>query len=121
MTIAPHDAARLIEERHGDPFSLLGLHDVGGKLTLRAFVPGAEAIEMVFGLGSIVWFASISSQFIAEIESAHWNPASTAGASSNCESCKSQKLPPLKCQSQTHLTPTHPRRMPPRRKRPRNE
>ncbi len=35
------DVARIAEARHGDPFSVLGLHIVEGGAVVRAFVPGA--------------------------------------------------------------------------------
>jgi 1,4-alpha-glucan branching enzyme len=42
------DAASLIAARHGDPFSVLGLHaDAQGKLWLRAMLPGAEAVAVI--------------------------------------------------------------------------
>ena len=47
MTLAAQDAKAIVEGRHGDPFSVLGLHEVGGKLTVRAYVPGADAIDAV--------------------------------------------------------------------------
>jgi 1,4-alpha-glucan branching enzyme len=37
----------IIEGRHADPFAVLGLHDAGGKLVLRAFVPGAQTLDAV--------------------------------------------------------------------------
>ena len=45
--IDPHDAQDLIVGQCSDPFSLLGLHKVGGKLTVRALVPGAESIDVM--------------------------------------------------------------------------
>src|SRR4051794_14791048 len=36
----------IVKGRHGDPFKLLGLHKMGGDWIARAFVPGAEAIEV---------------------------------------------------------------------------
>ncbi len=42
------DIAALVAARHPDPFAVLGLHaDAGGKLWLRAFLPGAAAAEVV--------------------------------------------------------------------------
>ncbi|MGZ2257370.1 1,4-alpha-glucan branching protein GlgB [Roseobacter sp. A03A-229] len=41
------DAAAIVSGRHGDPFSVLGLHQVAGKWVVRAYVPGAERIEAV--------------------------------------------------------------------------
>ncbi len=45
MLIERTDAQNLISGRHPNPFSVLGLHEVGGKLTLRAFVPGADSVD----------------------------------------------------------------------------
>jgi 1,4-alpha-glucan branching enzyme len=44
----PTDAIRaIVEGRHADPFAVLGPHDVGGRLVLRAFVPGAQTLAAV--------------------------------------------------------------------------
>lgn len=45
--IDQNDVNDLIMGRHTNPFAVLGLHEVGGKLTLRAFVPGAESVDAV--------------------------------------------------------------------------
>jgi 1,4-alpha-glucan branching enzyme len=37
----------LVQGRHGDPFSVLGPHVVAGTRLVRAFVPGAENVELV--------------------------------------------------------------------------
>lgn len=47
MTLAPQDAQDIINGCHADPFSVLGLHEAGGKLVVRAFVPGATSIDAV--------------------------------------------------------------------------
>ncbi|WP_299678361.1 1,4-alpha-glucan branching protein GlgB [uncultured Roseobacter sp.] len=47
MTLTPQDTEALIEGRHDDPFSVLGLHQMAGKWVVRAYVPGAESIEAV--------------------------------------------------------------------------
>ncbi|WP_264479483.1 1,4-alpha-glucan branching protein GlgB [Roseobacter weihaiensis] len=47
MPICPKDAARLIAGQHGDPFSVLGLHEVDGKWHIRAYVPDADRIAAV--------------------------------------------------------------------------
>lgn len=47
MALAPQDAQDIVAGCHGDPFSVLGLHEVGGKLVVRAFVPGAQSIDAV--------------------------------------------------------------------------
>src|SRR5436305_10763978 len=36
----------IVGGRHGDPFKVLGLHQIGGDWVARAFVPGAEVIEV---------------------------------------------------------------------------
>ncbi len=41
------DARRLAEGSHANPFSVLGLHEVEGRLTLRVFAPGAESVEAI--------------------------------------------------------------------------
>ena len=46
--ISDADIDALITGTHADPFSVLGLHaDAGGKLFLRAFVPGAVAVKII--------------------------------------------------------------------------
>ncbi|MEV8468362.1 1,4-alpha-glucan branching protein GlgB [Fluviibacterium sp. DFM31] len=40
-------AAAIVAGRHGDPFSVLGLHPHDGKLVLRAMRPEAEAVEVL--------------------------------------------------------------------------
>ncbi len=37
----------LVQGRHGDPFSVLGPHVVSGTRLVRAFLPGAESVEIV--------------------------------------------------------------------------
>ncbi|MBT9370939.1 1,4-alpha-glucan branching protein GlgB [Rhizobium sp. CSW-27] len=37
----------LVEGRHGDPFSILGPHPVQGASIIRAFLPGAESVEIL--------------------------------------------------------------------------
>jgi 1,4-alpha-glucan branching enzyme len=52
MTDALIDASAahaLAEGRHGDPFSVLGLHNRAGKWVVTAFVPGAEHLWVVTG------------------------------------------------------------------------
>ena len=45
-----HGAARaIVEGRHGDPFSVLGLHKREGAWVVTAFVPGAERVEVLAG------------------------------------------------------------------------
>jgi 1,4-alpha-glucan branching enzyme len=43
--IDQNDANDLVAGRHNNPFAVLGLHEVNDKLTLRAFIPGAEGID----------------------------------------------------------------------------
>jgi 1,4-alpha-glucan branching enzyme len=44
------DAAQAIAEgRHGDPFSVLGLHKRGGAWVVCAFVPGADRVQVLTG------------------------------------------------------------------------
>ena len=43
--IGDHEAQALVAGTCAAPFSVLGLHEVEGKQTLRAFVPGADRIE----------------------------------------------------------------------------
>jgi 1,4-alpha-glucan branching enzyme len=47
--IDPGAAQAIAEGRHGDPFSVLGLHKRGGTWVVTAFVPGAEQVEVVTG------------------------------------------------------------------------
>ena len=45
-----HGAARaIVEGRHGDPFSVLGLHKREGAWVVTAFVPGAERLWVLTG------------------------------------------------------------------------
>ena len=46
----------LLAGRHNDPFGVLGMHaDDSGRLRLRAFLPGAESVQVVeAGTGKIV-------------------------------------------------------------------
>jgi len=41
------DVAGIVGARHRDPFSLLGPHVVAGIAVIRAFVPGAESVEVL--------------------------------------------------------------------------
>lgn len=47
MALTPQDAEDIVAGCHGDPFSVLGLHQVAGKWVVRAFVPGAQSIEAI--------------------------------------------------------------------------
>jgi 1,4-alpha-glucan branching enzyme len=37
----------IVDGRHGDPFAVLGPHEVGGTLVIRAFVPAAARLEVI--------------------------------------------------------------------------
>ncbi|MGB3246360.1 MAG: 1,4-alpha-glucan branching protein GlgB [Sulfitobacter sp.] len=45
--IDPLDAKQIAKGDHAEPFSVLGLHPVDGKLEVRAFVPEATAIDVL--------------------------------------------------------------------------
>ena len=47
MSLSSDDAQAIVDGRHGDPFSILGLHEVNGKLAVRAFVPDAQTIDVI--------------------------------------------------------------------------
>jgi 1,4-alpha-glucan branching enzyme len=40
--------------RHDDPFAVLGMHDAGGTIVVRAFVPGADAVAAVAEDGEVL-------------------------------------------------------------------
>jgi len=42
----------LLAARHGDPFALLGPHAAPGGVVLRAFIPGAQALDALHGGGA---------------------------------------------------------------------
>ncbi|MET0746842.1 MAG: 1,4-alpha-glucan branching protein GlgB [Rhizobium sp.] len=43
-----HDALyALVEGRHGDPFSVLGLHGLGSGCVIRAYIPGAISVDII--------------------------------------------------------------------------
>jgi hypothetical protein len=44
----------IVEGRHADPFAVLGLHDAGGSLIVRAFVPGAQSLDAVTRGGALL-------------------------------------------------------------------
>ena len=48
------DLAAIIGARHGDPFGVLGLHMTDAGLAVRAFVPHAEALEVITVTGEPV-------------------------------------------------------------------
>jgi 1,4-alpha-glucan branching enzyme len=41
------EIAAIVAGRHGDPFAILGMHEVAGALEVRAFLPNAEAVAVV--------------------------------------------------------------------------
>jgi 1,4-alpha-glucan branching enzyme len=43
-SLRPGTIAAIVGGTHGDPFAVLGLHTEGGKVLLRAFVPGADEV-----------------------------------------------------------------------------
>jgi 1,4-alpha-glucan branching enzyme len=45
--ISPDALTALVEGRHGDPFSILGPHPSHGVTVIRAFLPGAENVEII--------------------------------------------------------------------------
>ena len=45
--VDPYAVAALVEGRHGDAFSILGRHQVGGVDVVRALLPGAVAVEVL--------------------------------------------------------------------------
>ena len=45
--ISKEDAGRIASGVHSDPFSVLGLHVVDGKVTIKAFHPEADAIDVI--------------------------------------------------------------------------
>ncbi|WP_323765520.1 1,4-alpha-glucan branching protein GlgB [Marinovum sp.] len=45
--IHPEEATALSDGSHGDPFSVLGLHEAGGKLVIRVFRPEADSVEVI--------------------------------------------------------------------------
>ncbi len=46
--LSPAEVDALLAARHADPFSVLGLHaDAGGRLWLRALLPGAQSVEVL--------------------------------------------------------------------------
>jgi 1,4-alpha-glucan branching enzyme len=49
LTIDHGVARALAEGAHGDPFSVLGLHERDGRFVLTAFVPGSDRLEVLAG------------------------------------------------------------------------
>lgn len=42
-----HDADRIIAGEHPDPFSVLGLHETDGALTIRAFFRDVDSVTAI--------------------------------------------------------------------------
>ncbi|WP_330083663.1 1,4-alpha-glucan branching protein GlgB [Methylocystis iwaonis] len=42
----PSEIAAIVAARHGDPFSVLGPHETGDGLVIRAFIPGAQTLAV---------------------------------------------------------------------------
>mgnify|MGYP000747754901 CR=1 FL=1 len=52
-TLTESEIARITSGTFDDPFSRLGLHEVAGKWVVRAYIPGADRIELsIAGRGS---------------------------------------------------------------------
>ena len=47
QTVAAGTIEAIVEGRHDDPFAVLGVHDAGSAAVVRAFVPGAESVDVV--------------------------------------------------------------------------
>jgi len=55
-TLPAAEVEAIISGRHGDPFAVLGLHEAGTEWVARAFVPGAEELEVLDRDGKrLVW------------------------------------------------------------------
>jgi 1,4-alpha-glucan branching enzyme len=46
--------AAIVDGRHGDPFAVLGPHDADGAVVVRAFVPGADRVDVLTRSGDEV-------------------------------------------------------------------
>ncbi len=44
-SISDEEVTSIVAGTHGDPFGVLGVHDVGGSFVVRAFVPGAATLR----------------------------------------------------------------------------
>jgi 1,4-alpha-glucan branching enzyme len=55
-TLPAPEVEAIVSGRHGDPFAVLGLHQSGNDWVVRAFVPGAEELEVLDKDGRrLVW------------------------------------------------------------------
>src|SRR5919202_5253216 len=43
----PSDIAAIVEARHSDPFAVLGMHETGGDVVVRVFLPWAGRVEVI--------------------------------------------------------------------------
>ena len=51
----PSDVALICQGAHGDPFAVLGPHDMGhGCTSVRAFIPGADQVQVLATLSQQV-------------------------------------------------------------------
>jgi 1,4-alpha-glucan branching enzyme len=50
---ADDDVARIAAARHGDPFAILGQHRAAGGMAVRAFVPDAEHVQVLWDGGCL--------------------------------------------------------------------
>jgi len=50
----PGAVAALLQARHGDPFALLGPHEVAGQRLVRTLQPGARAVEAIDARGQLL-------------------------------------------------------------------
>jgi 1,4-alpha-glucan branching enzyme len=48
------DVAAFVAARHGNPYSILGLHETDAGLVVRAFVPHAETVSVVDTAGTVI-------------------------------------------------------------------
>ncbi|MGA7806153.1 GlgB N-terminal domain-containing protein, partial [Bradyrhizobium sp.] len=55
----PAEAYAIVEGRHSDPFQYLGIHAVGGKMEVRAFLPGASSVEAIGDDGHVARMSRI--------------------------------------------------------------
>jgi 1,4-alpha-glucan branching enzyme len=53
-TIVATTIDAIVAGTHGDPFAVLGIHDVSGGQVLRVFVPGADALDAVDATGAVL-------------------------------------------------------------------
>ena len=53
-TLPPGAIDAIVEGRHGDPFAVLGPHEVDGGIVVRAFVPGADVVDAVARDGGLL-------------------------------------------------------------------